>query len=133
VPSPEPPLIVHVIFRFDVGGLENGLVNLINAMPAGRYRHAIVCIDRSTDFRSRLHRDDVEIVEIRKRPGRDWRAIWRLFRTLRRLRPAIVHSRNLSALDALLPAAGSNSTVSADPLWKPPGITAIYLQGRAIP
>ena len=39
-----PPLIVHVIHHFGVGGMENGIVNLINHMPPGRYRHAIVCL-----------------------------------------------------------------------------------------
>ncbi len=34
------PLIAHVIHRLDVGGMENGLVNLINRLPADRYRHA---------------------------------------------------------------------------------------------
>ena len=40
-PADTRPLIVHVVFRFDTGGLENGIVNLINHMPAGAYRHAI--------------------------------------------------------------------------------------------
>src|SRR5207344_2209514 len=39
--SGPPPLVAHLIHRLDVGGLENGLVNLINHMPAERYRHAI--------------------------------------------------------------------------------------------
>ena len=39
--SADTPLIVHVIHRLAVGGLENGLVNLINRMPADRYRHAM--------------------------------------------------------------------------------------------
>ena len=38
------PLIVHVIHQLDVGGLENGLVNLINHLPPERYRHAIICL-----------------------------------------------------------------------------------------
>jgi hypothetical protein len=29
------PLVAHVIHRLDVGGMENGLVNLINHMPPG--------------------------------------------------------------------------------------------------
>ena len=29
------PLVAHVIYRLDVGGLENGVVNLINRMPRG--------------------------------------------------------------------------------------------------
>jgi hypothetical protein len=31
-----------VVHRFDVGGLENGVVNLINCMPANAYRHVII-------------------------------------------------------------------------------------------
>ncbi|MCK7493585.1 MAG: glycosyltransferase [Comamonadaceae bacterium] len=29
-----PPLVLHLVYRFDTGGLENGVVNLINRMPA---------------------------------------------------------------------------------------------------
>ena len=39
------PLIAHVIFKLDIGGLENGLVNLLNHMPRERYRHAIARVD----------------------------------------------------------------------------------------
>lgn len=31
-----PPLIGHVVYRFAVGGLENGAVNLINRLQAKR-------------------------------------------------------------------------------------------------
>jgi hypothetical protein len=32
VPDPRP-LVAHVVYQFDVGGLENGLTNLLNRMP----------------------------------------------------------------------------------------------------
>lgn len=96
--------IGHVIFRLDVGGLENGLVNLINGLSPGRFQHSVVCIDRSTDFRRRIKHDDVRIEEIRRKPGRDPGAAWRIFKVLRDIQPHIVHTRNLPALDALLPA-----------------------------
>ena len=32
------PLIAHLVFRFDYGGLENGIVNLVNGLPAGAFR-----------------------------------------------------------------------------------------------
>lgn len=99
-----PPLVAHIIYRFSVGGLENGLINLLNQMPADRYRHVIICLTDYSDFRHRLTRDDVEIIALHKRPGHDLRMMWRLFRLLRRLRPALVHTRNLAALDAILPA-----------------------------
>lgn len=112
-------LIAHVMFRLDVGGLENGVVNLINNLPEDRFRHAVVCIDKATDFRKRIQKADVDIVEIHKRPGRDPAALWRLYRAFRRLRPDIVHTRNLGALDALLPSmlAGVRRRIHGEHGW----------------
>jgi len=88
-----------------MGGLENGLVNLVNAEPLARYRHTIVCMAYADEFRNRIRRDDVDVVSIRI-GDRGWRrATGDLIGLFRRIRPAIVHSRNLSGLDSLLPAA----------------------------
>jgi sugar transferase (PEP-CTERM/EpsH1 system associated) len=115
----QAPLIAHVILRLDVGGLENGLVNLINGLPQDDFRHAIICIDQSTDFAKRIKRKDVEIVEIGKRPGFDLRALWRLYTTIKRLKPKILHTRNLAALDALLPGmlAGVRYRIHGEHGW----------------
>jgi len=102
--TPQRPLICHIILRLAVGGLENGLVNLINNLPADAYAHAIVCVADATDFRRRIERSDVEIHEIRKHPGKDLSAYGRMWRVLRRLRPRLVHTRNLPALDMIAPA-----------------------------
>jgi sugar transferase (PEP-CTERM/EpsH1 system associated) len=100
-----PPLVVHIIHRLSTGGLENGLVNLINHMPTDRYRHAIICLTEATDFRERLRRPDVPVMALHKRPGQDVGVHARLWRLLRRLRPAIVHTRNLATLECLIPTA----------------------------
>lgn len=104
--TPPLPLVAHVIHRLDVGGLENGLVNIINHMPEGRYRHVIICMtDYNPAFRARIKRDDVECYALHKREGKDPGIYFRLWRLFKYLRPAIVHTRNLSALEAQLPAA----------------------------
>jgi len=93
------PLVLHVMYRFDTGGLENGIVNLINHMPVHAYRHAVLALTDVTDFRQRIQRDDVEFISLRKPLGH---GIWqypKLFKLFRQLRPAIVHSRNLAALE----------------------------------
>jgi sugar transferase (PEP-CTERM/EpsH1 system associated) len=104
-PADDPrPLIAHVMYRFDVGGLENGVVNLINHMPRDSYRHVVISLTDVTDFRQRIVRDDVSFIALEKLPGH---ALWiypQLFRLFRRLRPAIVHSRNLGALEVVVPA-----------------------------
>lgn len=98
------PLIAHVMYRFDVGGLENGVVNLINHMPPDAYRHAVISLTEITDFRQRIVRDDVQFIALEKPPGH---VLWiypQLFKLFRKLRPAIVHSRNLGSLEVVVPA-----------------------------
>jgi sugar transferase (PEP-CTERM/EpsH1 system associated) len=100
-----PPLIAHVVYHFGTGGMENGVVNLINHLPAGRFRHAIVSVTDHTDFRRRIRRDDVSFHDLNKRPGHDFGWYRRLAAVLRTLRPDIVHTRNLNALEAQFVAA----------------------------
>ena len=99
------PLIVHIIFRLAMGGLENGLVNLINTMPRDRYRHAIISLTDCTDFQRRITREDVPVVALHKRQGHDLGVYWRAWRALRALRPSIVHTRNFPTLEFLAVAA----------------------------
>ncbi|HNR22518.1 MAG TPA: TIGR03088 family PEP-CTERM/XrtA system glycosyltransferase [Steroidobacteraceae bacterium] len=115
----EAPLIAHVIYRLDYGGLENGLVNLVNRLPRAKYRHAIVCLAGFTDFRKRIQRDDVEVISIDKQPGKDPAAYGRLWRQLRRLRPAVVHTRNLGTVDLqwVALAAGVRHRVHGEHGW----------------
>ena len=98
------PLVAHVIHRLGMGGLENGLVNLLNHLPCDRYRHAIICMTDATSFGKRIRRNDVELVQMHKREGKDLGVYPRLWRVFRELRPTIVHSRNLAALDVQIPA-----------------------------
>lgn len=99
------PLIAHVVYRFAVGGLENGVVNLINHMPARRWRHVVLSLTEvDPAFAARIRRDDVACISLHKPSGQGfWQypALWRQFRALR---PAIAHTRNLAALEAQFPA-----------------------------
>lgn len=104
MPKPAPPLVAHVIYRLSIGGLENGLVNLINRIPENRYRHAVICITDYSSFSKRIQRNDVEIFALHKSMGHDPKLYLHLYKLFRRLKPAIVHGRNLAALDSLLPA-----------------------------
>ncbi len=98
------PLIAHILHRFDTGGLENGVVNLINHLPAAAFRHVVIALTEVTDFRQRLRSPEVECIALHKPPGQGARIYPQVWRLLRRLQPAIVHSRNLAALE-MQPAA----------------------------
>ena len=99
-----PPRIAHVVHALHIGGLENGLVNLINETPPERYRHAVICLTDYDDFANRIKRKDVPIITLSKRQGQDWGMYFRLWRCFRQLQPDIVHTRNLATLEAQLPA-----------------------------
>jgi sugar transferase (PEP-CTERM/EpsH1 system associated) len=98
------PLIAHIVHRLDYGGLENGLVNLINGLPADSFRHVIICMTAASDFRQRIRRRDVDVHELHKARGKDPAAYLRLWRLLRRLRPAAVHTRNTGVIDCQIVA-----------------------------
>lgn len=98
--APAPRLIAHVVHHFGTGGMENGMVNLINRLPQDRYRHAIICLAGHGQFVQRITNPAVELYDLGKRPGHDLAWYGRLYRLLRRLRPDILHTRNLSTLEA---------------------------------
>lgn len=93
------PHIVHVIYRLDTGGMENGLVNLINWMEDGCFDHSIVCLTGYTEFRNRISKKDVPVYALNKKPGHDLMLYFRVWSLFRKLKPTIVHTRNLAALE----------------------------------
>jgi sugar transferase (PEP-CTERM/EpsH1 system associated) len=95
----QPPLVLHLIYRLDIGGLETLLVDSINRMPAHAYRHAVVCLTDYTDFAERITRPGVALHALHKPPGLGLGAHARLFKLLRRLRPAVLHTYNLGTIE----------------------------------
>jgi len=93
------PLIVHLTYVLDFGGLETLLVERINRMPAGAYRHAVVALTRYTDFARKITKPGVEIYALDKQAGLSLSTHVDLFKLLRRLKPAILHSYNLAAIE----------------------------------
>lgn len=90
-------LIVHVVHALDVGGMELMLVDLIRRSPP-RFRHVVVCL---TDYSGlgNVLRGKARCYALHKRPGKDFPAYQRLWRLLRRLRPAVVQTYNISCID----------------------------------
>ncbi len=96
------PLVVHLLHRFDTGGLENGVVNVINHLPA--FRHAVVAVTEITAFKERVKAPGTQFIALNKPPGQGFWLYPRVYRLLRELRPAVVHTRNLGAMEFQWPA-----------------------------
>jgi sugar transferase (PEP-CTERM/EpsH1 system associated) len=93
------PLVVHLIYRLDFGGLETLLAECVNRMPAHKYRHAIVCLTDYTDFAKKITKPNVEIFALHKAPGLGLGTHVKLWKLLRKLRPTILHTYNLAAIE----------------------------------
>jgi len=108
--------IVHIVHRFDTGGMENGMVNLFNTLSPERYRHTVVALTDFSDFRQRISAQPVEFHALHRPPGRGMGWMLRLWKLLRQLQPDLVHTRNLAALEAqvVAAAAGVRATVHGE-------------------
>jgi sugar transferase (PEP-CTERM/EpsH1 system associated) len=125
----DAPLIVHLIYRLDFGGLETLMVERINRMPADAYTHAVVCLTDYTDFAKKITRPGVALYALHKQAGLSLGTHAALWKLLRRLKPAILHSYNLSAIE-YAPAAmlagvpirinGAHGRDAADPQGRNP-------------
>ncbi len=93
------PLIVHILYRFDIGGLESVLVNMINTMPEQSYRHVIISLTESSEFEKRINRDDVEVICLHKQAGNDPKIHLKIWQLLRQLKPVCTHTYNISTLE----------------------------------
>jgi len=96
----KPINIVHVVHALDVGGLENGLVNILNHLD-DRFAHTILCLSRSGRMAERIKNRQVKIVEMHLPTDRFRFPVIRLAREFQRVGPDIVHTRGWATVDAI--------------------------------
>ena len=112
--------IAHVLHSFATGGLENGVVNIINNLPEGEYQHSIISVTKhDPEFLSRIKRDNVDVYDLNKPPGRSLGWLVQCWRLFRKLRPDICHTRNLGAIEAQVSAllAGVKYRIHGEHGW----------------
>jgi sugar transferase (PEP-CTERM/EpsH1 system associated) len=99
----KPINIVHVVHALDVGGLENGLVNILNRLD-DRFTHTIMCLSRSGRMAERIKNSQVKIIEMRLPTDRFRFPVLRLAREFQSISPDIVHTRGWATVDAICAA-----------------------------
>ena len=103
---PRPRHIVHLIYRFAAGGLENVVIQLINNLPPDEFRHTVVVIAGfDPAFVTRIERSDVEVINLAKGPGQPFKLYPRMYRLLKSLKADVLHSCNLAAMEFVPMAA----------------------------
>ncbi len=89
--------IIHLINRFDIGGLEKIMADTINTLDD--FIHVIVTVTDANDKSKKLLKNQVEIIELHKRDGNDFKLWSKFFALLKDLKPDVLHSYNLPTLE----------------------------------
>ena len=83
--------VMHVVFAFHPGGMELGVLKLVNGLDSRRISSS-VCSTCPARELAPLLVPHVPLFELRRREGNDLRLVWELNRLFRRERPHIVHT-----------------------------------------
>ena len=84
-------LLCHVVTSLEVGGMENGIVNLANNHDRDKFEVLICCLNEAGEMAKRLKKD-VRVHVLEEVEGFSLTRILRVARFFRKLRPDIVHA-----------------------------------------
>jgi len=89
--------ILHVVYSLDVGGMENGVVNISNRLDPKKFKTTIACIGPRGRLADRLL-PDTKVICLEKPNGISIRTASALRSLIARERPSVVHTHNLAPL-----------------------------------
>jgi sugar transferase (PEP-CTERM/EpsH1 system associated) len=86
-----PIRVMHLMYQLRFGGMELGVVKLVNAIDRARVASSVCSCRPATDAKYRLA-PHVPLVELRRRNGNDPFLVARLVALMRRERPHVLHT-----------------------------------------
>lgn len=108
---------MHVVDSFGIAGLEKGVGAVTNG-TSDEFDHTLVVLRYLHHITVPLP-PGTEIVKMDKRPGISLRFLWRLSRTLKKLRPDVVQTRNWGSVEGIVAArlAGLRGVIHGEHGW----------------
>ncbi|MGD0059929.1 MAG: glycosyltransferase [Verrucomicrobiia bacterium] len=93
---PPPETIMQVVLGLRVGGLERVVVDLVNH-ASDQFRFVVCCLEEPGPWASEIPPDRGKVVALDKKPGVDWRLIWKIASLARAERVDVIHTHNSTA------------------------------------
>ena len=97
-----PVRILHVVDSLGKGGMENGLVNLIEHLSPARFEHIVCAVRRLGPNAVRLTGGGVQVLCLDKDANGSRFQLATLAHVVHEFRPDVVHSRNWGAVEAVI-------------------------------
>ena len=83
--------VMHIMQTLEIGGLENGVINLVNNVNPELFEFSICCIKKEGDLKERLKKE-VKVLCLWKKEGFDILRIFAMARLFSKEKPDIVHT-----------------------------------------
>jgi glycosyltransferase involved in cell wall biosynthesis len=91
-PPPPPTRIAFCVTDLDPGGAERALVQIVTRLDRRRWEPHVFCLDAGGVLVDELRGAGVQVVCLGARRPRDVLVVWRLYRRLAALRPALLQT-----------------------------------------
>ncbi len=90
---------MHLVGRLDHGGMEKGVVNICNHLPADQFAARICTFEPGGNLNDQVNQDQVELMCVERRVARDMTMPWRLAKQMRReAHVEVLHTHNWATL-----------------------------------
>lgn len=97
-------VIVHLLYRFEFGGIQSLIAQCIRRAAGSTERHVIICLaDYDKDAIGIV--GDTELIVLDKHICGNWAAHRKLFSELKRLKPAVLQTYNIGTIEFALTGA----------------------------
>lgn len=93
-----PITVGHIVYAFKNGGIERGILNIVNYGDRNHFRHVIICLTEAGEFAKLLDCKNCKVVELHKADGNDFRVPARICAVARQNRIDILHARGWPAM-----------------------------------
>jgi L-malate glycosyltransferase len=87
-----PVRVMHVIYALQPGGMEFGIVKVVNGLDRTRVASSICSTAPIVGNMRSFVSPEVPVFQLRRRAGNDPKLVWDLYRLFRRERPDVVHT-----------------------------------------
>jgi len=84
--------VMHIVDSLEVGGMENGVVNLANLIDKNRFKFSICCLSHPGSLSKRIEDDRIEVFNLNWRGGFSPRLFFELARVFKDRKVDIIHT-----------------------------------------
>ncbi|MCK5267152.1 MAG: glycosyltransferase [Spirochaetes bacterium] len=82
---------MHIVRSLEIGGMENGIVNVFNNIDGDFFELSICCLKKEGALRQRLDKK-VKVICLQEEEGFDWRRVFVMAKLFIKEKPHIVHT-----------------------------------------